>query len=111
MDSAHRELLDVLGDARELLARPANDFAWSSWRNADEALREMDERIGAISAGALPAREVLAALFAATGAIQEVSLSSGWGKEFLGLARRFDFAAERVYGPRFRHAIDPATLT
>ena len=98
MDSAQRELIDVLREARALLARPENDFAWSPWREVDEALRELDGRIGAIEAGALPARTELAALFAATGAIQEVSLSSGWGREFLGLARRFDFAAARVYG-------------
>jgi hypothetical protein len=98
MDSAQTEMIEVLRAARELLARPDNDFAWSPWRDADEALRELDERIAAIEAGALPARAELAALFAATGAIQEVSLSSGWGKEFLGLARRFDFAVARVYG-------------
>ena len=31
-------------------------------------------------------------LFAPTGPIQEVSLSSGWGKEFLALSERFDDA-------------------
>ena len=98
MDSARTEMIEVLRSARELLARPENDFAWSPWRDVDEALRELDDRIGAMKAGTLPARAELAALFAATGAIQEVSLSSGWGKEFLGLARRFDFAAARVYG-------------
>ncbi|HEX8181606.1 MAG TPA: hypothetical protein VF525_18845 [Pyrinomonadaceae bacterium] len=31
-------------------------------------------------------------LFAPTGPMQEVSLSSGWGEEFLALAERFDEA-------------------
>jgi len=35
-------------------------------------------------------------LFAPTGPIQEVSLSSGWGQEFLELAERFDKEYEIV---------------
>jgi len=37
-------------------------------------------------------------LFAPTGPIQEVSLSSGWGDAFLKIAEQFDRAAERAYG-------------
>jgi hypothetical protein len=39
----------------------------------------------------------LIVLFAPTGPIQEVSISSGWGNEFLDLAERFDRAVQRAY--------------
>jgi hypothetical protein len=79
----------VLADARALLARPGNDFSWSRWDNEREALAEMDQL------AADPSVQELRALFAPTGPIQEVSLSSGWGDDFLQLACRFDAAIEQ----------------
>jgi hypothetical protein len=93
-----RELVGVLCEARFLLALPGNDFAWSSWADAPAALAELDRRIAAVEAGELPPLLDLAVLFAPTGPMQEVSLSSGWAHEFLAVAARFDAAAERVYG-------------
>ena len=42
----------------------------------------------------------MAVLFLPTGPIQEVSLSSGWGDEFVALADRFDAAAARSAAAR-----------
>jgi hypothetical protein len=83
-------LLAVLRDTRLLLARPENDFTWSSWENAAAALREIDALIALVANGALPDRRHLAALFAPTGPIQEVSVNSGWSELFLELAARLD---------------------
>jgi hypothetical protein len=83
-------LLTTLRDTRLLLARPENDFTWSSWEDTDAALREIDALIALVSNGALPDRRQLAALFAPTGPIQEVSASSGWSEMFLELAERLD---------------------
>jgi hypothetical protein len=44
----------------------------------------------------MPKRLDLEVMFAATGPIQEVSLSSGWGQDFLGLADKFDTAMRSV---------------
>jgi hypothetical protein len=96
-DAARRELLAVLREARSLLAIPGTDFAWSRWKNAEQALRDMDCLIAAVEVGMLPERMELGVLFAPTGSIQEVSVSSGWGEEFLALANRFDEAARRVF--------------
>jgi hypothetical protein len=96
--SKHQNLIAVLREAREFLARPDNDFAWSSWEDAEAAFREIDGLISRIEAGSLPPRLDLTVLFAPTGPIQEVSVSSGWGQEFLRLADRFDAAVETAYG-------------
>jgi hypothetical protein len=88
------KLIDVLREAREFLARPDNDFAWSSWDSHADALRQIDGFITRIEAGDMPARTDLTVLFAPTGDIQEVAESSGWGREFLTLAERFDSAIE-----------------
>ncbi|WP_238013109.1 hypothetical protein KZZ52_38975 [Dactylosporangium sp. AC04546] len=84
-------LLTVLADTRALLARPGNDFTWSSFGDTASALAELDAFTAAVRAGA-PAPTGLRVLYAPTGPIQEVSLSSGWGDEFLDLATRFDAA-------------------
>lgn len=91
------KMIAVLRDARNFLARPDNDFAWSSWNGAEDALAEIDSLISRLELGDLPPRLDLEVLFAVTGPIQEVSLSSGWGNEFLKLADRFDAAVVPIY--------------
>jgi hypothetical protein len=97
VDAALEGLASVLRDARVYLARPGNDFAWSSWPDAAAALIEVDRLIAELAADRLPSRLAVSVLFAPTGPIQEVSLSSWWGDEFLALAARADAAAEAAY--------------
>ena len=97
-NAKYQSLITVLREARAFLARPNNDFAWSSWEDAEAAFREIDWLISRIESGSLPQRLDLSVLFARTGPIQEVSVSSGWGQDFLRLADRFDAAAESAYG-------------
>jgi hypothetical protein len=94
----HQNLVEVLRETRTFLARPGNDFAWSSWEDSEAALREIDRLISRIESGSLPSFRDLTVLFAATGPIQEVSLSSGWGQDFVLLADQFDAAIDQAYG-------------
>lgn len=98
MNPGHQKLVEVLSETRQFLARPDNDFAWSSWEDAGAALREIDGLIARIQSGDIPKRSDLDLLFLPTGPIQEVSVSSGWGQEFLDLAKHFDRALARAYG-------------
>ena len=86
------KLLSVLEEARGLLAAADNNFAWSSWRDCNDALDEIDTILSGLRSGILPSALTLHVLFAPTGPIQEVSLSSGWGDEYIELAERFDAA-------------------
>ncbi len=91
-----RELVGVLRKTRELLARPDNNFTWSHWRRAEDALRDIDTFITLFESGDTSRRGDLEMLFAPTGSIQEVSISSGWGEEFIRLSERFDSVIRRV---------------
>lgn len=92
MKIARESLLDVLEDARRFVARPENDFAWSGWDDREEALAEIDAHIARAKIGEHSKQLDLDVLFAPTGALQELSLSSGWAEEFLKLASRYDAA-------------------
>ena len=89
-------LADVLRSAVELLSLPDNDFSWSSWENREAAVAEVQTILELLERGELPDRVSLSVLFAATGPIQEVSLSSGWSETFLKVAERFDRAERRL---------------
>jgi hypothetical protein len=96
MDSSYQPLIEVFSKARELLARPDNDFTWSSWEDAPAALREIDGIVSRLESGVMPGRASMEVLFFPTGPMQEVSLSSGWGEEFIALANRFDAAIAQM---------------
>lgn len=85
-------LLTIFSEVRTLLAHPENDFDWSSWQDEEDALAEIDGIIANLRAGETPDTATMHVLFAPTGPMQEVSLSSGWGNRFLELAERFDEA-------------------
>jgi hypothetical protein len=87
-----RKLIPVFEEARRLLALPDNDFSWSSWEDTPDALEEVDHLLSTLRSGVLPAAWTMGTLFAPTGPLQEVSLSSGWGDALLQLADRFDDA-------------------
>jgi hypothetical protein len=98
-----RSIISVFEETRELLAAPDNDFAWSSWTGREDALAELDDILASLRRGVLPESLSMEILFAPTGPIQEVSLSSGWGEAFLALAERFDEAmALEADAPNFK---------
>jgi hypothetical protein len=88
------ELAAVLRRIAELLSRDDVDTSWSGYE-PDELRSEIRSFLEKAETG-LPLDETerrrLRVLFALTGALQETSLSSGWGNEFLALADRFDNA-------------------
>jgi hypothetical protein len=83
------KLISVIKETRSYLAREGNDYSWSSWNDREQALAEIDSILAQLESGSVPEIDVL---FAPTGPIQEVSMSSGWSREFLKLAERFDEA-------------------
>ena len=83
-------LVEVLHSSIELLSIEDNDFTWSSWKSRAAAVAEVSSILSVVESGELPNRIQVSILFAPTGPIQEVSLSSGWGEPFLKVAEQFD---------------------
>ncbi|MGE8187364.1 hypothetical protein [Pseudomonas sp. NPDC086278] len=83
-------LIHVLEAAIELISLPDNDFCWSRWEDEEQAKRELLGLVSTLKSGVLPERMKVAVLFAPTGPLQEVSLSSGWAGTFLKVAEKYD---------------------
>jgi hypothetical protein len=86
------KLIEVMEKARTLVNRPDGDFTWSSWIDEDHATRELDDLLRKLRVGDQPYGAGTGILFAPTGPMQELALSSGWGDEFNALADRYDEA-------------------
>ena len=92
-------LVHVLESALELIALPDNDFCWSSWPNAEEATAEIESIIQLLQSGSIPEHLAVSILFAPTGPLQEVSMSSGWADAFLKIAEKFDEVEKLIWSP------------
>lgn len=90
-------LIEILYISIELLSLPKNDYSWSSWKNQEVALKEINNLIKKIKAGIIPERIDVAILFVATGPMQEVSLSSGWGDAFIKVAEIYDKVEKLIW--------------
>ena len=89
-------LMTILCETQQLLNREGNDFSLSSWNDAREANAEIERQLQRIEQADYSDLLNLRVLYAPTGPIQEVSVSSGWGNEFLAVAERFDNEIKRL---------------
>ena len=85
-------LADVFEEACALVLLGDNDFTWSSWRDAPTAQAELEGMLATLRAGRLPSLLTMQVIFAPTGPLQELSLSSGWSQRLVTLADAFDAA-------------------
>lgn len=84
------DLVELLREVVVLLRRPDTDTAYSRYKNAHEAVAEMETHLHCIEVGDFSKLRDLEILFAPTGTLQDISINSGWGEYFLTLAERFD---------------------
>lgn len=87
------KLEQIVIRARELVSLPDNDFTWSSWIDGPAALEELYQLLVRLRNRDLGAIATLGVIFAPTGPMQELAISSGWSSEFDQLAADFDSAA------------------
>ncbi len=86
----------VLSSTIELVSLDDNDFSWTSWQDRTEAVSEIQLLLNMLKQNGTTDFAQLAVLFAPTGPLQELSMSSGWGDVYLRLAGLYD-EAERLF--------------
>ena len=74
----------------DIRTSPEQEALDSRREGAEEATAEIKDLISLVKSDCLPERVNVSVLFAPTGPLQEVSLSSGWADPFLKLADKYD---------------------
>jgi hypothetical protein len=97
-NSAVESLILILEAAVELVSIPGNDFCWSYWADELTAKAELQALIHSLKTGTLPERLNVAVLFAPTGPLQELGMSSGWAETYLKVAGKFDEVEGLLWG-------------
>lgn len=83
-------LVDLLWEVRKLIDTPNTDVTWSEYRTVEEVLSALDTYIKRLNQLDKLVVSELELLFAPTGSLQEISISSGWTNEYIELSSRFD---------------------
>lgn len=93
---ATHEIVALLQEVAAILRQPGTDVIWSRYETAEDAVADIENHAARLRRGDLSGLGDLRLLFAPTGALQEISLSSGWGVQFIVLSQRFDRALARL---------------
>ena len=78
-----------------LLSLPNVDVAWSRYDCADEVIKDLELLEKGVLNRDEDAISQLLYLLAPTGALQEISIGSGWGEEFLIIADILEVALSK----------------
>ncbi len=76
----------------ELLESPDVDVTWSSYDNPEQVISDIKTIGNSILCGDIKLIQKMKLLLAPTGDLQEISISSGWGDEFLEIAYAIEIA-------------------
>lgn len=86
----YKGIIEILKEVRDIIDSPDTDVAWSRYNTVEEVVEDLELHIKKMTINEESAIENLKVLFAPTGSLQEISISSGWGCKFLEIASRFD---------------------
>jgi hypothetical protein len=86
----YKGIADILKEIRDIVDSPDTDVTWSRYESVEEAIEELDLYITKMDSQEESAIKNIITLFAPTGALQEISINSGWGEEFIEISSRFD---------------------
>ncbi len=92
IDNNEIVLIKILETVKKLILEPRTDISWSIFDSKDELIIEIDTHIQKLKLKNFSKIKDLILLFAPTSDFQEISLSSGWGNQYLNISERFDIA-------------------
>ena len=81
---------------RELLSQPSTDVLWSTYRTSDEVIEDLMLIEKGIMIKDPKSIDKLLFLLLPTCDLQEISISSGWGNEFLDIAEALERALGKI---------------
>jgi hypothetical protein len=102
-------LVDVLRAVRDKI-HPGTDPVWAGFEDVNEVLEELDMYIQDMQACNFLQLDSLRARFAPAGPFQDLSITNGWGQDFLKFALAFDTAYRnlRQHDPSYGYKTRPS---
>ncbi|MHA2122717.1 MAG: hypothetical protein ACW990_16065 [Promethearchaeota archaeon] len=88
----------ILELLKGIMDDPETDVLHSTFDTKEEIIDELDRNILKLRSEDFSMIEDLIILFSPTSDLQEISLDSGWGKQFLIISERFDSAIKDLIG-------------
>ncbi|MEX0813579.1 MAG: hypothetical protein WD048_15280 [Chitinophagales bacterium] len=88
-------IIDIIQIVREKIT-DETDVIWAGYDNPTELQDEIDKELNELKSGNLEMLDKFKNRFLPTATFQEISLSNGWGDEFIKLSDRFDKLYKRV---------------
>jgi len=85
-------ILEQILRLKHLISQPDTDVLWSSYNSADEVIKKLESIEAGIKSRDISALDKIHFMLLPTGDLQEISISSGWGHEFLKIAETVDNA-------------------
>jgi hypothetical protein len=95
-DQKTEKIIGILNEIVQILRLGQTDVAWSHYDTVDEAVADLNAHVERLRSGDLSGMFDLRMLFAPTGSLQEISINSGWGDEFLVISEQFDKAVKGI---------------
>ncbi|NVM36972.1 MAG: hypothetical protein HWN81_15355 [Candidatus Lokiarchaeota archaeon] len=86
------DVISIIKILKRILKTPQTNTIHSSFNSKEDVIIELDTHIQRLIKGDFSKIEDLIILFAPTSDLQEISIASGWGKQFLSISERFDAA-------------------
>ena len=91
-------VINILELIKEIIKAPETDIIRSYFDTKEDVINELDTHILKLTNEDFSKIEDLIILFAPTSDLQEISLDSGWGQQFLIISERFDGAIKDLIG-------------
>lgn len=92
-----QKIIDILNIIKNKIDDDTN-VIWTEYDTPQALINKLDLEINNLQSRNYKTISNINGLFIPTGTLQEVSISNGWGDEFLTLAEQFDHHYEKVAG-------------
>jgi len=89
METPTDKLIEIIEIIRGKIT-PETDIVWTRYNSVDELNLDLDKLVQGIRTNDVATFSKLKTLFGPTASFQELSISNGWGEEFIRLSIEFD---------------------
>jgi thymidylate kinase len=83
-------LIALIEKIKDLVKQQGTNLLWTHYDSKEEVIDELERHIMLLQKEDFSKINELILLFAPTSDLQELSISNGWGKQFVEIAEKFD---------------------